>query len=499
VTHAVSLVLSSGPGPATLSAQAPPATGMSVGEILVVLGSIAFVLARWLPPAARRRTAIGATAVLAVGVAVTVADIRWQLLLVLAGALLAGVGSGAGRLIRRRGGRAGRRAPWWLALPGSLTCLGLIAGGAVAAVALPVPAFPRPSGPFPVATSVTQWTDPDREETATANAGDRRTVVVQFWYPAMPDGLGTRRAQYLGRTPEEADTVAAGVADYLGMPGLVLDGPTRARSHAVPDAAPAAGRFPVVLFSPGLGGVRTQNTAWAEELASLGYLVVGVDHPYDSAVVVFADGRAVPTRVAASGDREEDARRRLAWTTVRASDLSFVLTQLGRLDRGEIPGPLTGRLDTGRVAATGHSLGGAAAMQAAQRDPRFTAVINLDGGPDPAQGPLRQPVLALTHAVADHADAEYLAALSKILERGAATSYRLTVPGSAHLTFTDAPLYLPPVAALTGSLSRAEAVRMTTDTCAAFLDATLRGTAVDLPATLSRHGDLRVHPPADRL
>ena len=81
-----------------------------------------------------------------------------------------------------------------------------------------------------------------------------------------------------------------------------------------------------------------------------------------------------------------------------------------------------------------------------------------------------------------------------MLERGTATNYLLTVPGSAHLTFTDAPLYLPPVPAVAGSLGRDRSVRTTTETCAAFLDATLRGRSVDLPAVLARHGDLRVHP-----
>jgi dienelactone hydrolase len=359
---------------------------------------------------------------------------------------------------------------------------------------LPVPVFPHPSGPYPVGVTVLQWTDAGRGEPATPDAGDRRTVVAQLWYPAQRVAAGAPRAQYLGRNRREADTVAAAAAGYLGVPAFVLNGPPRAHSHAVFGAAPAAGRFPVVLFSPGLGGVRTQNTAWAEELAARGYLVAGVDHPYDSAAVVLADGRTVRTRVAAAGDPDEDERRRAGWIAVRAADLSFVLTQLGRLDRGELPGPFTGRLDTGRAAATGHSIGGAAALRAAQWDSRFTAVIDLDGGPDPGQGPLRQPVLALAHAAADRADADYLALLARVLGGGTATGYRLTVPGSTHLTFTDAPLFLPPVRAVAGSLGRTESLRTTAVTCAAFLDATLRGRSGDLPATLSRYGDLKVYP-----
>ncbi|WP_189330064.1 alpha/beta hydrolase family protein [Actinoplanes ianthinogenes] len=454
---------------------------MSAPEIVVVLDSLALVLSRWLPPVARRRTALAATGVVAAGTALAAPGMRWQLLPVLAADLLVGVGAVIGRLVRRRAERAGWRARWWLALPGSVVCLGLIVAGAGAAWALPVANFPQPSGPSAVGTTVMQWTDP-------ARAG--RAVVVQLWYPAGPVPPDTPRAQYLGRNRREADIVAAAEGDYLGAPAFLLDGAVRAHSHAVSDAAPAPGRSPVVLFSPGLGGVRTQNTAWAEDLASRGYLVAGVDHPYDSAAVVLADGRTLRTRVAAGGNPGEDARRRTGWVDARAADLSFVLTRLGRLDTE--PGPFTGRLDTSRAAATGHSIGGAAAMRAAERDPRFTAVINLDGGPDPDQGPLRQPVLALTHPVEDRADADYVALVSAILERGTGPGYLLTVPGSAHLTFTDAPLYLPPVPALVGSSGRTESVRMTTATCAAFLDAGLRGRGGDLPAVLSAYGDLHV-------
>ncbi|MCE0446893.1 hypothetical protein LT493_27010 [Streptomyces tricolor] len=45
-----------------------------------------------------------------------------------------------------------------------------------------------------------------------------------------------------------------------------------------------------MLFSPGLGGVRTQYRLGGGT-ASHGYVVAGLDHPYDSAAVVLADGR----------------------------------------------------------------------------------------------------------------------------------------------------------------------------------------------------------------
>ncbi|MCX4539502.1 hypothetical protein [Streptomyces sp. NBC_01565] len=468
--------------------------------MLVVLGAFALVLARWLPAGARRPATIGAAAVFVLsGAALGVVGPRWQLAPVLVGAAIA-LPFALSPLLPRRGGRPARRARWWLALPGSAACLALIAAGPVAAWALPVPVFPRPSGPFALGTSVLELTDARRPEPATAAAEDRRVVVVQLWYPAQPGAADGRRARYLGGgTEREARIVSDGLADYTGVPGFLLDGLGRARTHAVSGApvAERGGRFPVVVFSPGLGGVRTQNTAWAEELASHGYVVAAVDHPYDSAAVVLADGRVIRTEVTATGDAAEDERRAAEWTAIRAADLSFVRTELERLARGETAGALAGRLDADRIAAAGHSLGGGAALRAARQDPRFAAVIDLDGFPhDPAPAPYHQPVLALTQDIGPGTDPDYLPQLTRVLGLSTATTYRLTVPGAAHLTFTDAPLYLPPVPSLLGSLGRTEGLRTTAAASLAFLNATLRPAPTDPTAALSPYGHLTVHRPA---
>jgi predicted dienelactone hydrolase len=473
---------------------------MSPLEFLALLGAVALVVARWLPPAARPRVTIAAGAVFVLSaIVLSVAGIRWQMLPVLAGGAFA-LPFAIAPLLRRRTGRPAWRARWWLALPGSVACIGLIAAGPAAAWACPVPVFPEPSGHFAVGTRVMQWTDPHRPETSTAERGDRRTVVVQLWYPARKSPAGTQRAQYLGRTEHEARIVTDALARYAGLPGFLVDGVPRAHTHAVFEApvADRGGRFPVVLFSPGLGGVRTQNTAWAEELASHGYVVAALDHPYDSAAVVLADGRTINTKIASTGDDDKDAKLAADETAVRAADLSFVLTQLGRLDRGEIAGPLTGRLDTGRVAATGHSMGGAAALQAARRDHRFDAVIDLDGYPHgPTSPSLHQPTLALTQTITSETDARYIPRLTKVLKLSTATSYRLTIPGTAHLTFMDTPLYLPPVPSIVGSLGRTESVHVVAATTLAFLDTTLRHKPGDLSGVLSAYGDLSVYRPGN--
>ncbi|MGW0594091.1 hypothetical protein [Streptosporangium sp. NPDC002607] len=73
---------------------------------------------------------------------------------------------------------------------------------------------------------------------------------------------------------------------------------------------------------------------------------------------------------------------------------------------------------------------------------------------DPAPRSFHQPVLTLTHDVKPGEEPDYIPRLTRVLRLSTATGYRLTVPGAAHLTFTEAPLYLPPLPALVGSLGR---------------------------------------------
>jgi len=210
--------------------------------------------------------------------------------------------------------------------------------------------------------------------------------MVSLWYPAAPsDG---RRARYM--TPAESELQLTS----RGITGIPQDALSTVRTNAVGDATPAGRQraLPLVVLSPGFTNPRSALTALAEDLASHGYAVAGIDHTYESFATAFPDGR-VTTGLA----REIPRRGKGFWEKVvagRAADVSFVLNEL----TGAHPAwPGAGLIDPSRMAMAGHSIGGAAAIAAMLADSRIRAGIDMDGAtatPIPDHG-LSRPFLFL--------------------------------------------------------------------------------------------------------
>ena len=132
--------------------------------------------------------------------------------------------------------------------------------------------------------------------------------------------------------------------------------------------------FPVVLFSHSFTGVKEQNSALLQEIASWGHIVVAVDHPHDAALVLYPDGSTADFR---GYDMPKESEPRNWWrfrhehARWRALDLAHALERTVELSFDE-RSPLRGKIDLSRVACVGHSFGGAAAVMLAQMDPRIT-------------------------------------------------------------------------------------------------------------------------------
>jgi dienelactone hydrolase len=299
-------------------------------------------------------------------------------------------------------------------------------------VAAPSVALPPPSGRFAVGTVSLRWVDASRPDPFLPRR--RRELLVRLWYPARGTAASPP-ARYLPAGAARAFERLAGIATP------VFD---RIRAHAASGAPAVSGRHPLVLFSPGFGMLTGFYTSLLEELASQGFIVVAIDHPYDAEVVEFPGGRLV-TRRFGDGPAPERA------LSIRIADVRFVLDQLPRLNAR---GRLAGRLDLSRIGIFGHSLGGAAAAEVMLRDRRVDAGANLDGSfhQGAERRGVRGPYLLITapRGVGPSEQA-YRAHLHH-------SQLRLTLRGAEHYAFSDFALTLPTLERLAPGLRKELAV-----------------------------------------
>jgi predicted dienelactone hydrolase len=319
------------------------------------------------------------------------------------------------------------------------------------------PFLPAPTGRHPVGTTSLHLTDESRPDPWVPEAGARE-LMVSLWYPAT--SRGARRAPYM--TPEESALVLAGTGS-TGVPPDALSG---TRTHAYPDVAPAGRRhsLPLVVLSPGFTWPRTSLTALAEELASRGYVVAGVDHTYENFGMTFPDGRLV---TCAACELEVDDFGTAAVES-RARDVSFVLD--------ELTGPRpkwrgSALIDPARVGMAGMSLGGASVGEAMLTDPRIRAGVNMDGTmfkPLPESG-LSRPFMFFTEDVDEPSlvrDWQHLTGWKRWLK----------VTGSIHASFADYDTLAQQIGVDLGSgLPGTRSVEIVRPYVTAFFDLHLRG------------------------
>lgn len=104
------------------------------------------------------------------------------------------------------------------------------------AIIFPQHQSPKVTGEYKVATANYTYIDKNRIEEFT-DKGDNRFVNVEFWYPKNADGT-----------------------------------------------------YPLLVFSHGAYGIKSSNASTYNELASHGYVVVSIDHPYHSFYTASDDG-----------------------------------------------------------------------------------------------------------------------------------------------------------------------------------------------------------------
>lgn len=244
--------------------------------------------------------------------------------------------------------------------------------------------LPSGPGPYGVTSRTTELNDFSRAEVFGPD-GHHRRLMIEVYSP-IPKGAENCESPYL---PE---TVAAYASKFYASapPPLnfsvdftqfsqqicttdVTNGPPRNKSTG--DCL--VSRYPLIFFGHGHTASRFFYSVIVQFLASYGFIVVNIDHPYDALVVEFPDGSTIfysPETDGATNGTEKNLAERTA-------DVSFILDQLSSnttlrelvLPQGVQPTSFD------NVGIWGHSLGGATAISALRTDKRFKGGINVDG------------------------------------------------------------------------------------------------------------------------
>jgi len=329
--------------------------------------------------------------------------------------------------------------------------------------------LPEPAGPDTAGRMIFHWVDSSRHEEMTQNPDDLREVMAFIWYPAEPKT--GEKAGYFPQISILSDALAqSGELAWWQVRALrYLRSESRLNARPLKKQAP----FPVILFSPGNGTNVEFYSALAGEIASHGYVVVGINHPYDVPAVELSNGEvAIYDKAQWSLDASAHQSYTRERMKVRVADILFALDQVEDLG-SNANSLLSGILDPENMAVAGHSLGGIAASEACKADPRFKACLNFDGlqagGPfsmEETAVPPSQPFLFLTKEAQLH---------PRLLQGFESTSesYWVVVQDASHDSFTDGPVLRPSLVPFPNRADRLmELIRNYT---LAFLDHTLKG------------------------
>ena len=337
--------------------------------------------------------------------------------------------------------------------------------------------LPPPTGTHEVGRTDEVWTDSARSETHTADRKDMRQVGVVMWYPAVADS--GRPAAYLPNQEEMTDALAAsGEVNALAAWGLRW-----VRSHAREGAElePEGSSYPVVLLSPGNATNVEFYASTAEDLASQGFVVVGVNHPYQVAatkleggsVALYQEDLSIPAKI------EE-----------RLLDLQFVIN---RLEQDTKSGTLLdGRLDLDNIGVMGHSNGGLAAVELCKAEPRIDACLNIDGqaaggalGTNADDRAPDQPFMFLTK------EPELHQVIESRFEEGREGGYRVVIPAASHEEFADGALFAPSIWPFARTADRVNEVSR--GFIRGFFDLTLNGARQAVLGEVSAPTDVYVY------
>jgi len=374
----------------------------------------------------------------------------------------------------------------------------LLAVSTALPILLPVPVIPAPSGPYQVGTRVYELIDNSRKEIYSGKDEARR-FMIQIWYPSEP-GTSDEKARWM----DNAEIYAPVVSREIGMPAFFLGHLTLVNVPAYMNAkvAASAQSYPIALFSHGWNGFNAQNTGQALQLASNGFIVIGVQHPYGAVITVFPDGTIAPHNPSAlpdgaSQDEYETAAHKLdaQW----AGDLGFTLDFM-QLQNDDSNSPFFNALDLSRVGVYGHSTGGGAAIQFCGTDPRCKALLGMDPFMRPVSyevidtGTSQPAFFMFSQFWTDDVNSRNNELFNRFFPHIQDSLGVVSIAGTKHYDFTDLPLLSPlaPQLGLKGPINGKRVVTIVNDYLLSFFESTLNGKPANLFESQSPYPEVKI-------
>jgi dienelactone hydrolase len=288
---------------------------------------------------------------------------------------------------------------------------------ALVVVLTPAIVFPqhkslKVTGKYNVATATYTYIDKNRIEEFT-DKGDNRFVNVEFWYPKNANGT-----------------------------------------------------YPLLVFSHGATGIKSSNTSTYRELASHGYVVVSIDHPYHSFYTASEDGTKVFIHTDYKSEidnmnkgvysKQELYELIQKWMKLRTGDMNFVIDTILKKTKSD-KDPAYHLINTEKIGVFGHSMGGAASVWLGRERDDIDAVVNIDApffselvykkDKDDfvaSTKPYTTPLLNIySDDVWGQLDSTPMYVANKLNNEQFKEAYTTHFKGAKHLSLTDLPLFSP--------------------------------------------------------
>ncbi len=276
-------------------------------------------------------------------------------------------------------------------------------------------------GPFPVGCRTFIFVDASRTDASTQR---KRQLVTEIWYPAVDAARDKPKVTFKSFFLDKLDDAITALERYTDEISIdEIEERFRGATLAVRDAKKRPGRFPLIVFSHGNGGVRMQSIFLTEHLASHGYIVVACDHTGNAAVAPLPEGVVTI-----------NAKGSLAAVEDRPKDISFLIDEMTRQNQ-EPKSFLHQGIDLEHIGCTGHSFGGITTT-IASRDQRIDALMPL-AGVAPGTLTIRQPILLMVADQDMTIGKDKSQMFLKVFKMWPAEKWLLEFRDAGHYTFSE--------------------------------------------------------------